>query len=92
MATKNDVTGDSIQTKIPSDAYRNNYDAIFGKSKQKPEFDKSQLEVASDPVSASKVWTEEEKKAFQDALGSMFSIEKIPSLPEKGSGKHHNDL
>ncbi len=29
MATKNDITGDSIQTKIVSDSYRNNYDQIF---------------------------------------------------------------
>lgn len=73
MATKNDVTGDSIQTKIPSDAYRNNYDAIFGKSKQNA--NKQNVEFESDPVSASKEWTEEEKKALQDALTSVFPIE-----------------
>ena len=31
MAAKNDITGDSIQTRGVSDAYRNNYDLIFGK-------------------------------------------------------------
>lgn len=31
MAAKNDITGDSIQTKVPSDSYRENYDRIFGK-------------------------------------------------------------
>lgn len=31
MATKNDITGDSIRTKTVSDAFRSNYDAIFGK-------------------------------------------------------------
>lgn len=31
MATKNDVTGDSIQTRASSEAYAANYDAIFGK-------------------------------------------------------------
>ena len=31
MATKNDVTGDSLITKASSDAYRNNYDLIFKK-------------------------------------------------------------
>lgn len=36
MATKNDITGDSIQTRATSDAYRDNYDRIFGK-KDKPE-------------------------------------------------------
>jgi hypothetical protein len=35
MATKNDVTGDSIQTKLNSNLYRDNYDKIFGKKKKK---------------------------------------------------------
>lgn len=39
MVTKNDVTGDAIQTKVSSKAYLNNYDYIFNKkdfkSKQK---------------------------------------------------------
>lgn len=35
MATKNDVTGDTIQTKLPSDAYRQNWEKIFGKKGKK---------------------------------------------------------
>ncbi len=35
MTTKNDITGDSIQSKASGDAYRNGYDAIWGK-KGKP--------------------------------------------------------
>ena len=31
MASKNDITGDSIQTRAASEAYANNYDTIFGK-------------------------------------------------------------
>lgn len=34
MTTKNDITNDSLITKAPTDAYRNNYDAIFKKPKQ----------------------------------------------------------
>ena len=34
MVAKNDITGDSIQTKGTSDAYRDNYDAIFRKDKK----------------------------------------------------------
>ena len=30
MATKNDVTGDTIQTKVSSKEYRENFDKIFG--------------------------------------------------------------
>ena len=35
MATKNDVTGDSIQTKMTSDLYRQNWEKIFGKKDKK---------------------------------------------------------
>jgi hypothetical protein len=31
MTTRNDITGDLIATKGTSDAYRDNYDRIFGK-------------------------------------------------------------
>ena len=37
MATRNDITGDSLTSKPASEAYRNNYDAIFGKKKVKEE-------------------------------------------------------
>lgn len=30
---KNDITGDSIQSRVSSNAYKDNYDAIFGKKK-----------------------------------------------------------
>ena len=33
MASRNDVTGDTIQTKSASKAYQDNYDRIFGKKK-----------------------------------------------------------
>ena len=33
MATKNDVTGDSIRSRTSSKAYRDNYDKIFRKKK-----------------------------------------------------------
>jgi hypothetical protein len=32
MATRNDVTGDKIQSKVNSDAYRDNWEAIFSKA------------------------------------------------------------
>jgi hypothetical protein len=37
MVAKNDITGDSIQTKIPSKDYSNNYDNIFRKDKRAEE-------------------------------------------------------
>lgn len=36
MATTNDITGDSIQTKTNTEQYRDGWDRIFGK-KKKPE-------------------------------------------------------
>lgn len=37
MVARNDITGDAIQTKGVSDAYRDNYDLIFGNKKKKSE-------------------------------------------------------
>lgn len=37
MTATNDVTGDSIRSKIGSDDYRNNYDKIFRKETKLPE-------------------------------------------------------
>ena len=34
MTTKNDVTGDSLITKAPTDAYRANWDNIFKKKQE----------------------------------------------------------
>ena len=36
MVAKNDITGDSIQTKNTSSAYRDHYDNIFRKDKMTP--------------------------------------------------------
>ena len=35
MTTRNDVTGDLLQSKLNNDNYRDNYDRIFGKKKAK---------------------------------------------------------
>ena len=35
MTARNDITGDSIATKGTTDAYRDNYDRIFGKKQLK---------------------------------------------------------
>jgi len=34
MTARNDITGDAIATKGTTDAYRDNYDRIFGKKQQ----------------------------------------------------------
>ena len=40
MTTQNDITGDEIRTKVNSDAYRENWDRIFGKKKKEDDTDK----------------------------------------------------
>lgn len=35
MATKNDITGDSIRSRLPSKSYSAGWDRIFGKKKKK---------------------------------------------------------
>lgn len=34
MTSKNEITGDAIQTKVITDTYRNNFDAIFRKPRK----------------------------------------------------------
>ncbi len=36
MTARNDITGDAIQTKGPSDAYRDGWERIFGKKQPAP--------------------------------------------------------
>lgn len=49
MATTNDITGDSLTSRVPSDAYKNNYDRIFGKKDRQQEAEKpDDLETEKD--------------------------------------------
>ena len=49
MATTNDITGDSLISRVPSNAYKNNYDRIFGKKDWQQEAEKpDDLEVEKD--------------------------------------------
>lgn len=48
MATKNDITGDSIKTKAPTKQYRDNYEAIFSKDKQAKEIPTETMKVQED--------------------------------------------
>ena len=34
MASTNDITGDSLTSKVPTEEYRNNFDTIFRKDKK----------------------------------------------------------
>lgn len=45
MASRNDVTGDSLVSKTSNEQYRSNYDRIFGK---KPSTEEPKSEVPSD--------------------------------------------
>lgn len=44
MASRNDITGDAIQTRTITDSYRDNFDKIFRKKKDEP------TTTADDPV------------------------------------------
>lgn len=43
MAAKNDITGDSIQTRNVSDAYLSNYDLIFRKNKKEEKKEETEV-------------------------------------------------
>lgn len=79
VATKNDITGDSIQSRVSSNAYKDNYDAIFGKKKviqvSEEAFDNfsEMLEDTQEPnkalselMSRPKRWVENEKEESND--------------------------
>ena len=40
MTTKNDITGDLLKSKVPTDLYRDNYDKIFRKKDKSSSEDK----------------------------------------------------
>ena len=48
MATKNDVTGDMLISRVPSEAYKNNYDLIFRKGNPKKDKEDENQEVKQD--------------------------------------------
>lgn len=47
MTNKNDATGDTIKTKVTSNAYRDNYDRIF-KTKEQKEEEKRKRKIIED--------------------------------------------
>lgn len=49
MASKNNITGDSIQTKATTEAYRDNYDRIFNKPIEIIE-DREEYKVPKSPI------------------------------------------
>lgn len=59
MVAKNDITGDSIQSR-PSSAYADNYDRIFRKQPVQLELDLGEPEVTSDqPIVSTNTYQKE---------------------------------
>ena len=91
MTTRNDITGDVIATKTTSDAYRNNYDAIF----RKPKVEVVEVEKPVDPVKAERDaqtrrwWAYCEAHQKDDRLPSFdeFRDTILPTLNEKQYAK-----
>ena len=80
MVTKNEITGDSIQSKGPSKAYLDNYDKIFGKNQKLKQKSMTELNWDGD---------EEENKdeVSQDPIreGQPVSPENNPKQKEEKS-------
>lgn len=91
MTTRNDITGDVIATKTTSDAYRNNFDAIF----RKPKVEVVEVEKPVDPVKAERDaqtrrwWAYCEANQKDDRLPSFdeFRDTILPTLNEKQYAK-----
>ena len=48
----NDITGDALKTRATSDAYRDNYDRIFGRKKLKSPTESDELKAEIERVQA----------------------------------------
>ena len=68
MATTNPITGDTIATRVVSEAYRDNYDAIFGKKKAVEELSKVGYEADTDV-----------SDMLANNTGGFFDKDKYPS-------------
>ena len=55
MATNNDITGDSLVSKSPTEAYRDGWDRIFGQKKLEKNTDKTKDYVKDSEISATQV-------------------------------------
>ena len=72
MVARNDITGDAIQTKSASSAYRDNYDLIWGKKNMQVRVQESEIGKCGcgrSPTGKCIGWhglTEEQLKAAQE--------------------------
>lgn len=48
----NDITGDALKTRVTSDAYRDNYDKIFGRKRVKSVTESDELKAEIERVQA----------------------------------------
>lgn len=78
MAAINDITGDAITTKVASDAYRDNYDAIF--RKKTPEPAKVIKEQKQENVIQTRSKLTEQWWAYCEK--NQHVLEKIPTFEE----------
>jgi hypothetical protein len=84
MVARNDITGDAIQTKSSSNAYRDNYDNIFRKNKMTPsvnEMKKGTCGCGRSPTGDCCGWHGLTEDQYQAAL------EKYNTNQEDTSGK-----
>ena len=72
MVAKNDITGDSIQTKGVSNSYRDNYDLIWG-NKDKKSFEDA---VAEDEAFEAIDNTGTSKNEYYDVLTTEDALSK----------------
>lgn len=68
MTAKNDITGDTIASKPGSDAYRSNYDLIFGQKKINTGIPPSNGWIIADALAHARL-TDEQQRAVDDTAG-----------------------
>ena len=67
MAAINDITGDSIASKVPSQKYLDNFDAIFKKNKQQ----ETQIDAFKQSI-------KQDEAIIQSELASLKTVKTSP--------------
>ena len=82
MVARNDITGDAIQTKGNSNAYRDNYDLIWGKKKMTPSVEnmkKGTCGCGRSPTGDCIGWHGLTEDAYKAAL-EQYKINEVSAL------------
>lgn len=87
MAATNDITGEALQTKAASQAYLDNYDAIFRNVKSVTVDELIDDLCKDDPELREQIAEEAKTINAEDHLGCFVRVEPNPDWPEEAESR-----